>query len=118
MAHLRWLIKVFPAIELLGFCVPCQKWTLKSLSKIPPCVRKGHQAVWKGSFLLQMQRRQKPNKRNRPGEKKKKKKTKKPRRNQNQEERKVRQRSQQGDCKKNWQALSKPVGLRMKRKQI
>lgn len=86
MAHLRWLIKVFPAIELLGFCVPCQKWTLKSLSKIPPCVRKGHQAVWKGSFLLQMQRRQKPNKRNRPGEKKKKRKLK------NQEETRTRRR--------------------------
>lgn len=72
--HLRQLIKVFPAIELLGFCVPCQKWTLKLLSKIPPCVRKAQQAVWKGSFLLQMQRRQKPNARNRPGKKKKEKK--------------------------------------------
>lgn len=60
----------FPATVLLGFCVPCPKRALKLLSKIPPCVQKPHQAVWKGSYLLQMQRRQKPNTRNRPGKKK------------------------------------------------
>lgn len=100
-AHLRRLIKVFPAIELLGFCVPCQIWTLKLLSKIPPCVQKAHQAVWKGSFLLQMQRRQKPHTRSRPGKKKKKKEKKKPEPGGE----KVRQRSQQGDCKKTGSAF-------------
>lgn len=37
-------------------------------------------------------------------------------RNQNQEEREVRQRSQQGDCKKNWQALFKASGTEDEKK--
>lgn len=99
----------FPATVLLGFCVPCPKRALKLLSKIPPCVQKTHQAVWKGSYLLQMQRRQKPNTRNRPGKKKW---------NQNQEERKVRQRSQQGDCKETGRQFQKWWNWGWKRKQI
>lgn len=96
----------FPATVLLGFCVPCQKWTLK-LSKIPPCVQKTHQAVWKGSYLLQMQRRQKPNTRNRPGKKKMK-----PEPGGEKGQTKEPTRRLQG----NWQAISEVVELRMEKK--
>lgn len=47
-----------PATELQ--CVMSKK-TLKLLSKIPPCVGKAHEAMWKGSFLFPVQGRQKPN---------------------------------------------------------
>lgn len=47
--------------------MPCQKQTLKLLSKIPPCVGKVHEAMRKGSFLFQVPGRQKPNTRSRLG---------------------------------------------------
>lgn len=53
----------------------------KAAVQDPTLCSEDPQAVWNGSDLLQMQRRQKPNTRNRPEKKKK--------RNQNQEERKV-----------------------------
>lgn len=51
----------------MNFSVLCQKRTLKLLSKIPPCVGKAREAMWKGSFLFQVQGRQKPNTRSRLG---------------------------------------------------
>lgn len=51
----------------MNFSVLCHKRTLKLLSKIPPCVGKAREAMWKGSFLFQVQGRQKPNTRSRLG---------------------------------------------------
>lgn len=51
----------------MNFNVPCQKQTLKLLSKSPPCVGKAHEAMRKGSFPFQVPGRQKPNTRSRLG---------------------------------------------------
>lgn len=81
----------------------------KAAVQDPTLCSEDPQAVWNGSDLLQMQRRQKPNTRNRPEKKKKKTETRTRRR-----ERQTKEptRRLQG----NWQAISEVVELRMEKK--
>lgn len=74
--------KGFPATVLLGFCVPCQKRTLKLLSKIPPCVQKTLRQC--GTEVIYFKCRGDKSQTQEIDQKKKKK-----NRNQNQEERKA-----------------------------
>lgn len=114
MAHLRWLIKVFPEINFLGFRVPCQKMASETAVHNPTLCLDGPSSTVEVKFstLNAEEAKAKHKKQTRGGKKKEREEKTEPGAEKGQTKEPTRR------LQENWQALEKPGGLRMKRKQF
>lgn len=113
MAHLRWLIKVSPEIDFWASACHAKKWPLKLLSKIPPCVWRPIRQ--RGNEVFHFKCRGGKSQ-TQETDQRKKKKTKIEKTEAGGEKGQTKEPTRR--LQENWQALLKPVGLRMKRTQF